>query len=147
MANSVLFKTSFFFGLIHFIAMYLYQETVPRVYCTILTIGILTSLWNHGTTSEVAKWGDRLWIALGVLNDLYHISIFSYRPNSLIVLSVIVLAIVCYFRAKFHEGKKDFISRDFCHASCHMVATAAHVTIIAILSTQGEVDWEKAYKE
>ena len=147
MANSILFRSSSFFALIHFIAMYLYQETVPRVYCTILIIGILTSLWNHGTTSEVAKWGDRICVALGVLNDLYHISIFYYRPNSLIVFGVLALAIVCYFRAKFHEGKKDSLSRDFCHASCHMIATAAHVTIIAILSTQDEVDLDKAYKE
>ena len=147
MANSILLKTSCFFGLVHFIAMYLYQETVPRLYCTILTIGILTSIWNHGTTSELAKWGDRLWIALGVISDVYHISLFTYRPNSSIVFSVITLAIICYFRAKSHEKKNEPLLRDFCHSSCHMIATAAHVTIIAILSTQDGVDWNKAYRE
>ena len=145
MANPILLKTSCFFGLAHFIAMYIYQETLPQIYCTILTIGILTSIWNHGTTSEIAKWGDRICIALAVMSAIYHITLFSYRPNSIIVFSVITLAITCYFIAKNHEKKKEHYKRDFCHGSSHMIATAAHVTIIAILSTQDQVDWSQAY--
>jgi hypothetical protein len=37
------------------------------------TIGILTSIWNHGTKSEVTTWADRSCACMAIFVNLYYV--------------------------------------------------------------------------
>jgi hypothetical protein len=70
------------------------------------TIGVFTSLWNHGTTSEYAKWSDRIFMFIGVFVDIVVIKESAHSMEYFIMLATPVLL---YLKAKDFESKKSFI--------------------------------------
>lgn len=47
--------------------------TTDAYLVSVYVVGLLTSIINHGLTSEWYKWGDRLWMAYGCTTDLLYI--------------------------------------------------------------------------
>lgn len=74
MANAVLFHSSLGMGLAHGLAMLLWSTWRADWWLTLVyAVGVLTSLVNHGLTSPVYKWSDRLWMALGCATDALYV--------------------------------------------------------------------------
>ena len=99
MANPVLFASSLFLAFIH-LALILAQQPLPRVFSFTVLCGTFSSIWNHGTTTEVAKWSDRSMMAVGAVVDFAYLWSVPMEMRPLLC-SLIVLAILGYFGAKF----------------------------------------------
>ena len=69
MVNFILFKSSFIFGTIQLLSMFS-LESRNLLLNTSTTFGILTSIVNHGTTSDIAKWTDRCMMLIGIYVDI-----------------------------------------------------------------------------
>lgn len=80
MVNPVLFKSSLIFGTIQLITM-IALESNNILFNTSITFGIVTSVINHGTTSKIAKWMDRLMMLIGIYIDIYVIENMLLPPN------------------------------------------------------------------
>lgn len=66
MANHVLFKSACCMTVIHAAAIWWWNAvSIDPWISFVYSMGLLTSLINHGLTSEVYKWSDRAWMALG----------------------------------------------------------------------------------
>lgn len=53
-----------------------------------------------GTTSVLAKWGDRVLIALCVLNDAAFVLQLPHAKERAVAGSTLALSVACYFLAK-----------------------------------------------
>lgn len=100
MANQLLAKTSMAFGALN-IAFMLFWNT-RHYLMAVYIVGIATSIWNHGTTSNLAKWADRVWMFYGAVSDITVLIIRAFSPGYFLLFG----AICCYFTAKQHESCK-----------------------------------------
>jgi hypothetical protein len=98
MANPVLFASSLFFAYLH-LALILIFQPVPRLFSFTILSGVLSSIWNHGTTSELAKWSDRGAMAVGAAVDFAYIYSVPIGRRPLLA-ALIVAAIAGYAGAK-----------------------------------------------
>jgi len=121
MANPVLFQSSVFLGLIH-ILIVMALNADPWI-SLIYSIGAFTSVWNHGSTMDVAKWLDRLCMCIGTVTDIFYIwklpfwlSIFGY--------SFVIIYIGCYFISK------KLINGNIPHIITHIGATLCHIWLL-----------------
>jgi hypothetical protein len=129
MANDYLWKSSIFFGSIHFLFMIFWNTRLLLIF--IYAVGILTSIWNHGTTSDLAKWADRIWISLGSLVDFY--SLFIMDAELAISGTLILMTAVFFFAmAKKFEKKKKDKERDLYHSISHALATIVHLGLLCL---------------
>ena len=99
MANPVLFASSLFLAFVH-LALILAQQPLPRLFSFTVLCGTFSSIWNHGTTSEIAKWTDRSMMAVGAVVDFAYLSSVPMEMRPLLC-GLIVCAILGYFGAKF----------------------------------------------
>eukprot|EP00011_Vannellida_sp_DIVA3-517-6-12_P002475 CAMPEP_0114606962 /NCGR_PEP_ID=MMETSP0168-20121206/1829_1 /TAXON_ID=95228 ORGANISM="Vannella sp., Strain DIVA3 517/6/12" /NCGR_SAMPLE_ID=MMETSP0168 /ASSEMBLY_ACC=CAM_ASM_000044 /LENGTH=97 /DNA_ID=CAMNT_0001817837 /DNA_START=173 /DNA_END=466 /DNA_ORIENTATION=- len=96
-------------------------------------MAVATSVWNHGTTSGLAKWADRGTIACAVVVDALYIAVLP--AAQLAVGSLLVVAgITCYFMAK--SAIKAGQSGDRYHLASHCVGTLLNVIVILSLSSR-----------
>lgn len=72
MANFVLLVSACTFGSLHLWMIYYYQLDV--LLTTIYSVGVITSILNHGLTSTILKWSDRGWMTIGTLVDCLYLS-------------------------------------------------------------------------
>ena len=79
MVNPVLFKSSLLFGTIQLIAM-IALESRNIVFNTSIIFGIITSVINHGSTTEIAKWSDRTMMLIGIYTDVRVIESMYLSP-------------------------------------------------------------------
>jgi len=79
MVNLVLFKSTIILGTIQLLTM-IALNSQNIFFNTNITFGILTSLINHGTTSNIAKWTDRCMMLIGIYVDIMIIETM-YLPN------------------------------------------------------------------
>ena len=92
-------------------------------------IGILTSLWNHGATSEVAKWADRIWMSIGGFVDLYCLCILE-KEMAISGSLILITAVTFFFMAKYHDSKAFHRERDLFHGISHCLATILHLGLL-----------------
>lgn len=129
MANYILLISSMVCGVIH-LAYILYSfifrtPFLPKCVFMTYMIGILTSIWNHGSTSQMAKWIDRIWIYFGVLIDI-HLCLFVISPQYM--MGCIIAYSVCYIVAK--KTKYTIF-----HVGTHIWATLLHIYIVQYISS------------
>jgi hypothetical protein len=74
MANTLLFLSAALFGCIHLFRIIDKYPCRSTLLVWTYLLGTATSLWNHGTTSSVAKVVDRFTMVLGFWVDAYLIS-------------------------------------------------------------------------
>lgn len=117
MANSVLLMSGAYASLLHFVSFLYYGTPLPHV--AFQTASCLTTVWNHGTTSDVAKWSDRAMMAAAVL---YHL---RYDPAWFVVWT----AVPAYFAAKATGD-------DRWHIAAHAAATWGNLNALAAVSTK-----------
>jgi len=79
MANPILLKSTLIFGTIQLISM-IALECRNIALNTSIAFGIVTSIINHGTTSNIAKWSDRTMMLVGIFIDI-HVIESMYLPS------------------------------------------------------------------
>jgi len=65
MVNPTLARSALVISVIHAIGFAALQPSIP--YALFLAAGCGTSVWNHATTSEIAKWADRGVMGIGTV--------------------------------------------------------------------------------
>lgn len=147
MANPVLFASSLFFAFLHLALILYFQPPLAFSYC--ILCGVFSSVWNHGTTSDVAKWSDRGMMAVGAIVDSAYIAAVP-TASRLLLASLIVAAIVGYAGAKalVRVSKKKeaspaasvfaavFTSGNLPHLLAHLCLSCTHFIMIAELPAQ-----------
>ncbi len=107
MANIILFNSSLICSLAHIIVMILYPPSF--VYGSFLTLALTTSVCNHGLTSDVWKWSDRVVMVVGS-------GVTIYMAPSTTVKSLVLLLGLLYGAAKnyahvgFHLGAHGLLT-------------------------------------
>jgi hypothetical protein len=117
MANKDLFLTSYLMLIVHSFAIFIYQP--PFIIFITYIIGPLVSVWNHGTTSIIAKFIDRFIMIFGYLIDLLYI----YKLKNIYILISIHLAIICYFIAKITKNTSF-------HLLSHIIIIFTHILLL-----------------
>lgn len=89
MVNVTLARSAIAVSFIHAVGFALFQPSGP--YTLFLTAGCATSVWNHATTSEIAKWADRSAMGIGTVLTL----LIAPTPfeQALMLLTVIAYAV------------------------------------------------------
>jgi hypothetical protein len=117
MANHVLLGSALLSSIVHLIFMGLY--TPPVLYGTFLGSGLITSILNHGFTSDILKWMDRAIMLLGTGITLY------LAPTLLFKILIIVCGAL-YYLAKILDS-------NYLHIGAHATITTINVSILIIL--------------
>lgn len=118
MANATLFASSVVSGIIHWMALACFDRTPPLLKQIIL-VGIATSIWNHGTTSTLAKVADRVAMLVGFAVDV----MFAVLLSNYFCMWLLCGAVGFYFIAK----QSCF---DVYHVFAHLILTMAHLILI-----------------
>lgn len=130
MAQPFLFGTAYLMLLVHGVAVLFRAPLALRIS---YIVGPLTGMWNHGTTSELAKWADRVAMTAGLCVDLAYL-----RTNYVTSWVCLGAAIALYACAKGTGAADTFASLFFgpsvmLHALSHGSVTAAHVSLLYAL--------------
>jgi hypothetical protein len=112
MGNRILLISSLFFGYIHVSLLHEYSphieypltighpwcEEMPHteLYKTLILTGVVTSILNHATTSNLAIWSDRCLMTVGFVVDLS----LSKRDG----LPILLGSVLMYFLSKRYQN-------------------------------------------
>lgn len=128
MANQHLFYSSLCSWIIHQLIFFMIPMFPHR---WIYDMCLLTSLWNHGTTSSIAKWMDRSCIGVCVLHNMYCVShSSSLSPTGLFFT---VHGVVFYFLSKTFVKQHQ---RNLCHVISHGCATISNIVVGLVFTNQ-----------
>lgn len=127
MANPTLFKSAALVGSYH---IFLAMAYAPIFFTTVITIGVITSLYNHGTTSLHAQWLDRIAIFLACLVDIVYFAIIPY-PLNCVIVPLFFITISLYFQAKWAISKGR--NGNIFHVSSHFLSGFMHTLLIFYL--------------
>ena len=124
MANPLLFKSAVVFGTFHILLAIQYA---PLILELTLILGVITSIYNHGTTSAFAKWLDRVAITLASITDLIYI---FFLPESLVLIVILLFSVTIflYFAAKWDIKRGG--NGNIYHLWSHILATILHSVIL-----------------
>ena len=145
MANTILLLSALCCGAFHLWALLSFQTFLAATTwaCAILG-GVVTSIFNHATTSQIAKWADRLVVACCVGLDAVILAAAAYTrthtnretqtPLSTLLgcYAVLVAAVGLYFMAKKYEHKCHK-RQNACHAGSHILGTVLHVSMATLI--------------
>ena len=113
--NQILFISSYLCGLIivfQLLNNFSYDIKYLRLF-VILTIGIIVSLLNHGSTSNIFKYIDRLCMSL----ILFYLIILLYvYPNLRNYYYLLILAILLYLVKFVYKNRISYLM-------CHIIIT------------------------
>ena len=138
MANPRLFCSALFLGLVH-ILMLVWDRHCPRVLAISLVLAVFTSIWNHGVTSDVAKWADRCMIGAAAGLDYYYLLFVIPHASSRPLLAVMSTSILAYFSAKMvlramRMEAGIMWQADMPHLCAHILQTICNVGMIHVLA-------------
>lgn len=128
MANPLLFKSSIILGFFNVLFVEIWK--VPLAYRTYMWMGVFTSIWNHGTTSNLAKYSDRAVMFINAIPDIIYILNID---NQFFILKF--LCFIFFFSAVglFFVAKKLIHSKNNVnafgnkqHLTCHFLITIEH---------------------
>ena len=119
MANDVLLGSAIITTMIHMITMAFY--TPPVMYGTFLGTALITSILNHGYTSELLKWFDRVMMVLGTGITLY------LAPTLFLKLLMVVTGML--------YGAAKIFNSNLCHIGAHACITFINISICIFLYT------------
>lgn len=104
--------------------MVLFSKTprFPRPWMYCLCLG--TSIWNHGMTSDIAKWADRVMVGVCVVHNLFWLSAHRHQKEALMGMVMTLNGVSFYFVSKRRMKKKRQI---MFHFMSHVCATCSDV--------------------
>ena len=139
----MLFTTSCVMLSVHLLLVCLLHGPIPLM--IVYVVGSLTSVWNHATESEVAKWSDRGVMTIGLGLDIWFLWHLP-RPWSNIVMLALLLSwsLVWYLGGKLLTSSsasddlstlpqadlEDDIWESLPHATAHACIMATHVFML-----------------
>jgi hypothetical protein len=115
MANKVLLLSALISSLCHIYALVKTEQLPPVYYTSFIMLALGTSIWNHRTTSEIAKWSDRITMGCGTIITYTIAPDQAYFGMPVIFLS--------YFGAKIFK-------HNIFHICAHTSITAINMYII-----------------
>jgi hypothetical protein len=119
--NRILFRSTLLCTFIH---MYFVNGETSRVLVVVYSTGLCTSLWNHATTSWLAKNSDRLMMVSGVIFDVVYLNEMSINCiKKTYILLLLVLSIVNYFISTAYNTT-------LFHVYSHLTLTLCHYFLI-----------------
>jgi hypothetical protein len=134
--NPTLFTTSCIMLAGHLILVLCFSHS-PLPLLIMYVLGPLTSVWNHGTTSEIAKWSDRCVMTIGLGVDLWFICRLSDTwPHITMVVLFLSWALALYFGGKVFMERSDNadaeedILESMPHAIALICILASHVCLM-----------------
>ncbi len=120
MTNLRCLKSALVFGYFHMLALVLWPHT-PHVFAVSITSAIFTSIWNHGFTSEVAKWADRVMIGVAATLDMHYMLVLPYSYVNSACMGLTWFAIMMYFMAKCARNDRFHVLSHFLQTVCHVI--------------------------
>ena len=134
MTNNILFISSIINGIILFSLISYYKiktgESANNLLILMVFIGVITSLWNHGTKSNLAKWCDRFTMLISSI-ILFNIINDSNISNKNTLIFLLLLGIGCYFISKLFN--KDNNVRYSLHCGTHLIVTIILIKLIGLV--------------
>ena len=95
--NLFLFYSALLYGLLLWFLLYTYRgKKEVGILEVVIVVGILTSLWNHGTTNSVALISDRAMMAVSFLLVIG----LCVRNRCTSLLLLLLLSVGLYLAAK-----------------------------------------------
>jgi hypothetical protein len=104
--------------LIFIISCMNYKSNMRIIYIFI-SIGIITSILNHGLRSLTLKYLDRFIICTNIIIMIYYIFLFESIHYQCYTLGLIFIGICCYLYSKINIISK--IIKDCLHAFAHLM--------------------------
>ena len=117
MANSILLTSSLFFGSMQLFYVYTY---IDREFGLFVLLGVLTSIFNHGSSIEIIKYLDRITMYIGYILN----TIILLEFNLLYYILILNLAVLFYLIAKI-------LNSSFMHVLSHMLIMFVNIYILA----------------
>jgi hypothetical protein len=115
MVNPTLFVSAILCSALHSAAILWYQPPLP--YTIFLASACATSMWNHGTTSTLAKWSDRAIMGIGLPVT------FALAPTS--ALQALTVDIMLVYGLAKHRQSTPL------HIVAHILITFINLQILA----------------
>ena len=104
--------------LIFIISCMNYKSNMLIIYIFI-SIGIITSILNHGLRSVTLKYLDRFVICINIAIIIYYIFLFETIHYQCYTLGLIFIGICCYLYSKINIISK--IVKDCLHSFAHLI--------------------------
>jgi hypothetical protein len=120
--NRFLFYSSLIYGILLVAALLVFPVSNYTLVLVILA-GVLTSLWNHGSTSIVARTCDRAVMILGAVLVFALCVQIKHVNIRLLLLLLLLTTIGLYGSAKLTDS-------DACHFTAHTVLTGIFIILI-----------------
>lgn len=118
--NLILLLSSIVMGIIHLMWLFIIPNITSIPYFYASSFGIITSILNHGLTSDFLKYLDRVSLSLLVAYSLN----IHYKYSLLYPFLFTTTGAVCYIAAK-QTGDYRL------HAMSHILATANNFLILS----------------
>jgi hypothetical protein len=125
MANTLLFHSSLICGMVLLYTISLYSSSIPSIVWWLIVCIIGTSLWNHGTTMNIAMICDRMavWIGFCICIFLLSQSTSSYK-HEIFIFFFLSLCLL-FFSKAFSSSFQHIL-----HVSSHILITFTLILFI-----------------
>ena len=120
--NRFLFYSSLVYGVFLIAALLVFPVSDYTLVLVILA-GILTSLWNHGSTSIVARTCDRMVMILGA-GLVFALCVQIKHVNIRLLLLLLLLTTIGLY------GATKLTDSTACHFTAHTVLTGIFIILI-----------------
>lgn len=138
MVNEILFHSTLVFGSVQlYVLLLLFCNNTNSgaiLFKTCVLSGILTSLWNHGSTSSTAEYVDRVVMSLICIPVNFY-NIYYVVPTKSGIMTILCAfyfgtAMLCYCMAKRTTDK--IIVSNIMHMSAHFCITINNLLIMHV---------------
>ena len=126
---SILFNSACFHGfIVAGILLYAFYTTrLPKYLIALLATVIITSVWNHGVSNDLAKWCDRTAVTITIIA----LSLYIYQRKHISNIYLLILLFIVsglYFAAKILKVKNN--NYVWFHLAMHAIATVLVAYIV-----------------
>jgi hypothetical protein len=128
-------KTLLYSSLVSFVVhlwLFSWVSAFPHPWLHYACIG--TSIWNHGFTSDLAKWTDRAMITVCVGHNVYWLSMYNHYIGSWVGRLLTFHGVLFYFVSKMVVAQYQIRL----HLLSHVCATCSNLflgMVVAAAST------------
>jgi Na+/proline symporter len=98
--NIPLYYSSALMGALILLASLISYSSELAVLYQITYTGIITSILNHMSNSDIAKYTDRITIVLASFIYIYYTFFIQSKPIQIIIFTLLAIAISCFFFSK-----------------------------------------------
>ena len=144
MTNPILFTSSIFMSIIHYIGLHKYNpKNDLLIYC--ILFGLITSILNHGLTHYIFKYLDRGMMILGFLINMYFTTkIYLKKTNKYDkydkyhkyyvenIYFLILFAVIMFFITKVLLKSGKVLINYIPHLIAHVIITIANILLFSL---------------